>query len=197
MPRQRFWARLRQKGVIMKKLTATLLALGLAASTLFGAVSAQAGEIRDEVVTMAIISTWNTLNVYNTSGNYGHCVADQLFERMVTCNHNGEYIPRLATSWEMSEDNSQITFHLNTDATWHDGNPLTAEDVVFTLQAMTNDAVDNYYRAEFSSLLGTDENGICANPEELGVEAPDAATVTISFKKPKAMEKKLLISLIR
>ena len=172
----------------MKKQLASFMAMGLGVSLLFGSVPAQSGEIKDEVVTMAIISTWNTLNVYNTSGNYGHCVADQIFERMVTCNHDGEYLPRLADSWEMSEDNTQITFHLNTAATWQDGEPLTAEDVVFTLQAVTNEAVDNYYRTEFASLLGTDENGICPSPEELGVEAIDDATVTISFKDPKAME---------
>ena len=64
---------------------------------------------KDEVVTMAIISTWNTMNVYNTSGNYGHCVADQLFERLVTCTHDGEYLPRLATSWEMAERRERLS----------------------------------------------------------------------------------------
>ena len=59
---------------------------------------------KDEVVTMAIISSWDTLNIYNTSGNYGNAVADHMFERLVTRTHDGEILPRLATSWEMSED---------------------------------------------------------------------------------------------
>ena len=140
---------------------------------------------KDEVVTMAIISTWNTMNVYNTSGNYGHCVADQLFERLVTCTHDGEYLPRLATSWEMADDNMSMTFTLHEDALWHDGEPVTADDVVFTLKAVTSEQMDNYYRSKFVCVGGTDENGICADPDQLQVEALDEHTVKIGLSTPK------------
>lgn len=146
---------------------------------------AQSAGPKDEVVTMAIISTWNTLNIYNTSGNYGHCVADQMFERMVTYTHDGEYRPRLADSWSMADDFMSMTFHLNKNAKWQDGEPLTAEDVVFTLKAVTSEKMDNYYRSNFVVLAGTDENGICANPDDLQVEAVDEYTVKIGFKTAK------------
>ena len=41
--------------------------------------------------------------------------------------------PALADSWEFSPDSLSITFHLNPGAAWHDGRPLRAEDVVFTI----------------------------------------------------------------
>ena len=144
----------------------------------------QAGP-KDEVVTMAIVSTWNTLNIYNTSGNYGHCVSDQMFERMVSYTHDGGYLPRLANSWEMADDYMSMTFHLNENAKWHDGEPLTAEDVVFTLKAVTNEKVDNYYRSKFVAMGGTDDNGVCPDPDQLQVEALDEHTVKIGFKTPK------------
>lgn len=147
--------------------------------------AAESSGLKDEVVTMAIISTWNTLNIYNTSGNYGHCVADQLFERMVSCTHDGEYLPRLADSWEMSEDHTSMTFHMNKNAKWHDGEPLTADDVVFTLKAVTSEKMDNYYRSKFVCLAGTDDNGICASPDDLQVEAIDDYTVKVGLKTPK------------
>lgn len=147
--------------------------------------AAESSGPKDEVVTMAIISTWNTLNIYNTSGNYGHCVADQLFERMVSCTHDGKYLPRLADSWEMSEDHTSMTFHMNKNAKWHDGEPLTADDVVFTLKAVTSEKMDNYYRSKFVCLAGTDDNGICASPDDLQVEAIDDYTVKIGLKTPK------------
>lgn len=149
-----------------------------------GGSTAQTGP-KDEVVTMAIISSWDTLNIYNTAGNYGNCVADQMFERLTTCNHDGENLPRLADSWEMSDDNTSMTFYLNKDCTWHDGEPVTAEDVVFTLKAVTNEQVDNYYRSKFNSLAGTDETGICADESTLGAEAVDEYTVKLTFKTPK------------
>ncbi|MFA4921291.1 MAG: ABC transporter substrate-binding protein, partial [Candidatus Neomarinimicrobiota bacterium] len=40
--------------------------------------------------------------------------------------------PVLAKSWDISPDRLKITFHLRTDVTWHDGQPFSAEDVVFT-----------------------------------------------------------------
>ncbi len=44
----------------------------------------------------------------------------------------GELEPALAESWEISEDNKQIVFTLREGLKWSDGEPLTADDVVFT-----------------------------------------------------------------
>ena len=144
----------------MKKKNMILLAGALAASMLIGGCSKEKtesettgspaqGEISnetqgtqivekgDEIVTMAITASWDTLNIYNTSGNYGNAVADQMFERLVTRTHDGEVLPRLAESWEMSEDNRSMTFKLAENALWHDGEKVTADDIVFTCKAMT------------------------------------------------------------
>lgn len=44
--------------------------------------------------------------------------------------------PDLATGWTASADGRVITFTLRTDAVWHDGRPVTADDVLFTLDAL-------------------------------------------------------------
>ncbi|MFK9093841.1 ABC transporter substrate-binding protein [Bacillus salipaludis] len=140
---------------------------------------------KDEVVTMAIISTWDTLNIYNTSGNYGNAVADQMFERLVYRDHDGKILPRLAQSWTMADDNKSMTFKLANNALWHDGEKLTADDIVFTSQAMTSAQVDNYYRSAFNVLAGTDDDGVAQDPKSVGVEAIDENTVKFTFKEPK------------
>ncbi|QQZ60764.1 hypothetical protein JI735_30645 [Paenibacillus sonchi] len=140
------------------------------------------------IVTMAIISTWDTLNIYNTSGNYGNAVADQLFERLVFREHNGNVVPRLAKSWAMADDNLSMTFELADNVTWHDGEKLTAKDIVFTVQAMTTPAVNNYYRSAFNVLAGTDADGIAQDPAKVGVEAVSDTSVKFTFKEPKAEE---------
>jgi len=48
-----------------------------------------------------------------------------------------EVLPRLATSWE-TEDGKTWTFHLREGATFHDGMPVTAEDVAFTIENLPN-----------------------------------------------------------
>jgi peptide/nickel transport system substrate-binding protein len=44
--------------------------------------------------------------------------------------------PALAESWDISDDGLEYTFHLRQGVTWHDGQPFTAEDVLFTFQAV-------------------------------------------------------------
>jgi len=49
-----------------------------------------------------------------------------------------EFKPRIATSWEISKDGKQYTFKLRDGVTFHDGKPLTAEDVKFTFDAFVD-----------------------------------------------------------
>src|SRR5689334_9119683 len=44
--------------------------------------------------------------------------------------------PDLATGWDVSQDGRLITFTLRSSITWHDGRPLTADDVAYTLSAL-------------------------------------------------------------
>lgn len=49
---------------------------------------------------------------------------------------NGTVVPSLADYWEVAEDGLTHTFHLNQNAKFHDGTPLTAADVEFTFQSV-------------------------------------------------------------
>ena len=65
----------------------------------------------------------------------GSLVIGRILDSLVTMDpKTGEVIPNLAKSWEISEDNLQYTFHLRKGVHWSDGEPFTAEDVVFTWQ---------------------------------------------------------------
>jgi peptide/nickel transport system substrate-binding protein len=55
----------------------------------------------------------------------------------------------LADSWEIGADNRTYTFHLNQDATWHDGTDFTAEDVVFSADALANPETGSVYTGSF------------------------------------------------
>ena len=56
-----------------------------------------------------------------------------VFLPLVTYDDKGDLEGRLAESWEHSPDYRTWTFHLRTDVTWHDGTPVTAEDIKFSL----------------------------------------------------------------
>ena len=78
----------------------------------------------------------------------------------------------LAESWEVSEDNLTITFHLRKGVAWHDGAPFTSADVLFTYQLYTNPEVPTSYAEDF---LQVDS-----------AEAPDDYTFKVSYARPYA-----------
>ena len=59
-----------------------------------------------------------------------------IFNGLTKLNERGEAVPDLAEGWEISDDCLAYTFHLRRDVLWHDEVPFSADDVVFTVQAM-------------------------------------------------------------
>jgi peptide/nickel transport system substrate-binding protein len=74
----------------------------------------------------------------------GRQVAEQIFEPLAdvgdSLNVFGDagFLPRLADSWSWSPDSLSIAFHLNPRARWHDGKPVRARDVQFTISLDKN-----------------------------------------------------------
>lgn len=56
-----------------------------------------------------------------------------VFEGLTRFGPDGAILPALARSWEISEDGLDYTFHLHEGVTFHDGAPLSAADVVFSM----------------------------------------------------------------
>ena len=46
--------------------------------------------------------------------------------------HEQRYIPDIVERWAMEPDGSAVTFYMRKNAVWHDGEPVTAEDLAFT-----------------------------------------------------------------
>jgi peptide/nickel transport system substrate-binding protein len=59
-----------------------------------------------------------------------------LFAGLVRNGSNGSVVPDLASRWSASEDGRTWTFELREDAFWHDGQPVTASDVAFTIHTL-------------------------------------------------------------
>ncbi len=60
-------------------------------------------------------------------------VAGKIYEGLLIYDQDLNPQPWLAESWEVSDDGRTYTFHLQDGVRWHDGEPFTAEDVVFTI----------------------------------------------------------------
>lgn len=79
-----------------------------------------------------------TLNPITATNRSDRLVANYLFAPLVYIDANLQAIPAIAEKWEISPDGKTYTFHLNAKATFSDGTPVRASDVLFTL----NKAID-------------------------------------------------------
>jgi len=92
-----------------------------------------------------------------------------VYSGLVRVGPKGNFIPDLAKSYEVSEDKLTYTFHLKDNLRFHDGAPVTADDVRFTIEKAMDPAVKSAKRANW--------NGV-------SIEQPGPKTIQLTLKKP-------------
>ncbi|MEZ5800699.1 MAG: ABC transporter substrate-binding protein [Nitratireductor sp.] len=93
-----------------------------------------------------------------------------IFEGLTRIGSNGEILPALAESWDISEDGKTYTFKLHTGVKFHDGTDFDANDVKFSLDRARAEDSTNAQKGLFKAI----EN----------VEVVDPATVRITLSSP-------------
>ena len=87
--------------------------------------------------TLSIVHTqFAHLNSAIQSGVATMVPGAQIFAGLVRLDDKFQAVPYLAKSWETSSDGLTWTFHLVNNATFHDGKPITSEDVAFSLETV-------------------------------------------------------------
>ena len=114
----------------MKKLLAVILALCLAAGLTTSAFAAAPDLV------IAVDADVDTLHPSDYSTTIEINVLNQIFDPLIYMNPDGseDPEPRIAESWEISDDGLDYTFHIRPGIKFHDGSTLTAEDVAFSLE---------------------------------------------------------------
>lgn len=74
---------------------------------------------------------------YNT-GYPGYIMMSLIYDNLLWFGPDGALIPWLASDYSVSDDGLTWTFTLQPDAAWHDGEPVTANDVAFTMEFIKN-----------------------------------------------------------
>lgn len=124
--------------------------------------------------TEAVVGTWERINPLFASENPVDADLSALvFSGLVRVGSDGLPEAGLAELPAVSEGGRTYTFTIRDGATWHDGEPVTSSDVLFTIQAIT--AVGFRGPAELASLWSTIE-----------ASAPDERTVVLRLPEPNA-----------
>ena len=95
-----------------------------------------------------------------------------IYNGLVKYDKNNKLVGDLAESWDISKNGLMITFHLRKNVRWHDGQPFTADDVVFTYQKLRDPKVHTPYVSDFEIVKS--------------VTALDTNTERVEYDKPFA-----------
>ncbi|MDY7040248.1 MAG: peptide ABC transporter substrate-binding protein, partial [Chloroflexota bacterium] len=118
-----------------------------------------------------------------------HEYISKIFSGLVSLDENLEVVPGIAERWTLSDDRTVYTFYLRHDVRFHDGKPVTAHDVKYSIERSCDPAVAGA-RPVASSYLGDIVGALdklSGRAEEVrGVEVVDDYTLRITIDAPKS-----------
>lgn len=105
-----------------------------------------------------------------------------IFAGLTAHDENNQVVPGLAEDWTFDEETLTYTFRLREGLTFHDGEPLTSEDVKFTLEAILDEKnqseiISNY--TDIESIECPDELTVNIRLSQINVAFPDYMTIGI------------------
>jgi oligopeptide transport system substrate-binding protein len=113
--------------------------------------------------------------------------AVEIFGGLMTIDQKIAIVGDLAEGWDVSPDGTTTTFRLRPEATFHNGRPVTATDVKWSLERAADPITESFNAAVFlSDIVGVDDKltGLANNIS--GVEIINDHTITITTDAPKA-----------
>jgi len=170
---------------LSKRIGLLLLASCLVLAMVLSGCSTSTGGKKDNIVRIA---QWNPptglFHPELLTSDYDSSVATLVYETLVDMNPNLEYIPGLAKEWIVSDDNLSVTFKLQPDAKWHDGQPVTAEDVKFSLMFVGNKDYTGPRYSNVELIVGMADYHAGKSDDVSGIEIIDEKTVKITTTQP-------------
>lgn len=178
-------------GIVAYRMTKTLttfltLALILSASS---AAPDQASALQtdiplDQALVLAGGESTNPRD-YDPATTYGS--GDKmLYSGLVSFDPNLNLTPDLAQSWDVSPDGTVYTFHLRENARFHDGKPVTAQDVIYSWERAASPALASDTALTYlGDIVGINELAAGQSNNAAGLAALDDHTLQVTIDAPK------------
>ncbi len=142
---------------------------------------------REQILHRGIGGEPKDLDPQTTSGMPEFYIQSAIFEGL-TSQRPGDStpIPGTAERWEISADGRVYTFYIHPEAKWSNGDPVTADDFVFSYQRALSPALSNPYAYMLFCLKNGEGfyKGSITDFSEVGVKALDEKTLQITLNAP-------------
>ncbi len=161
---------------------AAILALG-PALMLGGPVAAQQPAATKDTLSVDLPGQPATLDPHVQWDTDSYTVYRNIFDNLVTRNAEGRIVAQIATSWTQRSP-TEIEFTIRTDVKFHDGTPLTADDVVFSVRRITDAAFRSPQLSQFDSIVAAE------------VVAPDKVLLRTRVPYPALLAQLVKLSIV-
>ena len=127
-----------------------------------------------------------TLDPHEAGDTASAGVLVEIFSGLVALNTALQVVPDLSERWDVSEDGKTYTFYLRPNAKFHDGKPVTADDVKFSIERATDSETQSPEAyAYLDDIVGVLPKLEGQADEVTGVRVIDSRTVEITIDAPK------------
>ncbi len=128
-----------------------------------------------------------TLDPHLTTDATSAQIIIEVFGGLFTIDRDLNIVPDLVEDWDVSADGRVYTFRLRSDATFHNGKPVTAEDVRWSLERATNPSTESPVAGQYlGDIVGVKEK-LDGDAETIsGLRVIDDKTVEITIDAPKS-----------
>ncbi|UOM37160.1 ABC transporter substrate-binding protein [Acuticoccus sp. I52.16.1] len=111
-----------------------------------------------DTLTIDLVNEPSSLDPQGQWNPDSYYVYRNVFDNMVTRDNDGTIVPQVATEWEQVSD-TEVKFTLRDDIVFHDGEPLTAEDVVYTIERITDPEFASPQLGQFNKIVKAEATG--------------------------------------
>ncbi len=136
------------------------------------------------ILTVGVTEISGNFNPAYYSSTYDGYVVDLVFQRLMEQDIDGEWTMEAADDWEVSDDGTEVTFYMNEDNYFSDGEQVTAHDVVFTYRLLADPSYTGRYGYYADALEGYEAFADGDSEELEGIVAEDDFTVKFTFREP-------------
>ncbi len=112
---------------------------------------------KDQLV-IDLVNEPSSLDPHKQWNPDSYYVYRNIFDNLVTRSDAGEIAPQIATEWKYNSD-TEIVFKLRNDVKFHDGSPLTAKDVAFSINRIINPAFASPQLGQFNKIVSAEATG--------------------------------------
>lgn len=100
--------------------------------------STTTGEAQEEKILNLSVASEPIMDPAYVTDSYSMPMIKNILEGLTRPRNDGEIVPAMAESWDVSEDGRTYTFHLREGVTWTNGDPVTASDFEYAWKRIVN-----------------------------------------------------------